>query len=112
MVNTMDYDYKKNLRIFFESKQLIERVKELMVYKLRGSMDVNDLVTLSFESLLDIYIPHNNSREYIGFINNLCTWASQPESKKNSMFWSDLHDDWQRILSLKKDLTMAYKSIW
>ena len=105
----MSYNYAMNLKAFLENKQLIERIKGLMVYKLRGSTDINDLVTLSFESLLDIYIPHNNSREYIGFINNLCTWEAQPEK---SYFWSDLHNEWQGIAFARKDLAVTYKSIW
>ena len=108
------YNYKENLKAFFESKNVLTRVKEMMLHNLQGRTNVDDfleLKTLSFEDLLTVYIP-NSSVEYSGFINNLCTWAQQPESVKNPNFWSNLHDEWQRALYTKTNLVKSYKSIW
>ena len=108
MVRYMDYDYKENLKAFIDSKNMTARVTELILNKLGAFPGA------SFDTLLSVYLQKKHALyNYNEFFNHLCSWSNQPEYKKNSMFWSELHRDWQKIVENQIVLTTpTYKSIW
>ena len=106
----MGYDYKENLKAFIESKNMTDRVTELILDKLGKPTGFSG----GFDELLSVYLQKKHAiHNYNEFFNHLCSWSYQPEYNKDGMFWSNLHRDWQKIVLNQKILSKSlYKSIW
>ena len=108
----MGYNYKENLKAFIENNNMTGRVMELMINKLRTSW--NDIPEGSFDEILEKYLSKSHRlKNYDEFFNHLCSWSSQPEYRKDSSFWTNLHHNWQLAVRNGIVLTkLSYKSIW
>lgn len=110
----MAYDYKENLKAFIEKKNMSLRIMQLMIDVLRYDCDIDTSNITNLDELLTLYLQKRHySIDYGSFFDFLCDWSAQPEHIENTMFWRDLHHEWQRIAAKKIVLvTPIYKSIW
>ena len=110
----MSYDYKENLKAFIEKKNISLRVAQLVAEALRYDYNVNTVGIVDLDELLTLYLQKKHSViDCDEFFDFLCDWSAQQEHIDNTMFWPDLHHEWQRIVAKKIVLvTPTYKSIW